>query len=274
MSFHLSRFTLPLPLVAITLGVAIPAEAASFAGASVKAALFDFNLPALNTNTFAQSDSFSDAGNAGFVFNTSDASALFFQDPADISNITFGTSDGDGTHYVGSTQGSTEVFGTFRVEDLFSFNFETVLDLAYAIDRPGRESAKAAGGVQFSLFSSPDANNLGSLVDQFSLAGLVSTGGPDVLDSFSSGSFALAAEDCSSLAKSCRVQTGDDFASVAFSVLKGTYNRSFLAPTYLTLVETKYSSTHVQVPEPGAIIAVLFAGSIMVRRRSSFRASL
>ena len=248
----------------------MPAQASSFTRAGVNTTLFNFNTAALNTNTFAKTDAFSQAGDAGAVFNVNDAAALFTQDPAYLENFTLGQSNGSGTSYLGLTEGSTEALGQFFVEDLFSFHFDALLDLAYAVDEPGRESAEAAAGVRFSLFASSDLNDIGTLADEFSFSGNVSTGNEDFLSLFNSPHLFFEIEDCSpSSTGSCSFQAADDVSGVVFTSIQGNYNRNFQGPTYLTLFETKFSGTRVKVPEPGVTVALLFVGVIMVRRRYS-----
>lgn len=268
MPLRVARLALSLPLTAIALNFASPAKAASFAGANAEAQLFNFNVAALSTNTFADTDAFSNSGDFGAVLNFNDANITFLQDPARLDNVVVGTSEGSGTNYLGRTEGSTEALGQFRVDDLFSFQFDTGLDLAYSIDDPIKESAEAAGALNLSLFSSSEPDQLGALVDQFSLTGNVSTDGKDFLNLSSSPNFSFALEDCPAIpSESCRLRTENEISGQAFANIGGIYERQFKAPSYLTLIETKFSGTLVQVPESSMTLALLLGGATLLWKR-------
>lgn len=268
MPLRVARFALSLPLTAIALNIVNPVQAATFAGANVEAQLVNFNVPALSTNTFADTDAFSNSGDFGAVLNFNNASIDFLQDPARLDNVVVGTSEGDGINYLGRTESSTEALGQFWVDDLFSFKFDTVLDLAYSVDDPMKESAEAAGTLNLSLFSSSEPGQLGTLVDQFSLNGNVSTDNSDFLDLLNSSSFSFALEDCPAIpSKSCRLQTENEISGQAFANIGGIYERQFQTPSYVTLIETKFSGTLVQVPESSMTLALLIGGATLLWKR-------
>ncbi|MDY6939187.1 MAG: hypothetical protein SWY16_16145 [Cyanobacteriota bacterium] len=259
-------FLLAAPIVAGST-LSTPTLAATFASSDSAVNLFNFsqapasgsfsldadaqafNLGVLDPgSTFDGGDSVSSSAGSGSIFAGAEANAtlLFNEDPAEAFNNTSNFIEGNGREYSVFTNSSAQVIGNFFLEtpSLFSFDFEISSILDIAIDDLATEKARASSDISFAIFGGTSQSDL-TLLDAFSISALLNTRQPDQNTTIqaSSNNFNFSQQSGSSFGSSQMEE------SIAFFV-EGSYERSFNAPTYLTVVEVKNGNAAVEVPEP------------------------
>ena len=279
-------FVLAAPIIAGSTLNATPTLAATFASSSSTANLFDFSHTpvsgSLSVNADAQGfsldgfdpgstidngDSISSSAGNGSIFANADASGalIFDEDPAEAFNSTTSEVGGDSREYLFLAQSQAEVVGNFFFDtaSLFSFDFIISSLIDTQIDNPLSEFVGAGANISFAIFGGTSQSNQ-SLLDTFSLSALLFSQGPDVGTTLqqSSNNFdvdVFADEDFGDS------QTEESI----FFFAEGSYQRSFDANSYVTVVEVKNNAAAVAVPEPFAssiAISLLVMGGTMGMR--------
>ncbi|HIK30423.1 MAG TPA: PEP-CTERM sorting domain-containing protein [Oscillatoriales cyanobacterium M59_W2019_021] len=188
------------------------------------------------------------------VAATVEASAFFSTIAPVASNRLSATAIGDrGTNARGIAQGTSTVLGNFFIDrqpgnEVFSFDFNLSSLLQAVVENPQREQARATANISFLLLGGANENDR-TVLDFFSFSSKLTKTENFLENSYStqkSSNFAFDFFDNSS-----------DSNSNTINIL-GSYQRSFQAPTYLTLVEVKQGNATTNVPEP---ISTLGAGA-------------
>jgi len=275
------------PILASSVFVASPSIAATFSSAEASVFIENFSQTpndigtSTQTNTVAIVPTRSDgnSGNEQNVLSSSirnatnanaKADAVFFGDhPAFAANSIFSNAFGEGQNFFGLAQSEASVLGRFFLApepdatESFSFDFTAFFDL----ETSGVQS-KAVADISFLVLGGTDPNYANQTVfDFFSVSGELKTTGQDNLfsveasDNFTLNTFLPSGEFGWDLE--------EEFASV---VARGSYEREFRRPTYLTLVEAKRTEVTVQAPEPTSILGLLaFAGLLRLTCRCKRR---
>lgn len=251
---------LATPVMASSMLVASPSQAATFGSSEATFNIENFNRNPLGirtitdtvTNVISTDRQVNANANANANFQVYPNSALTF-----ASNSSTSKAQGQGVSYLGEGQSFAGVIGyDFVVQpgETFSFDFDGRLDLKTSIDNPTAENATANGLLEFALYDS----QTNSLLDSFTIAGNLATpGNNDALEIKQSSSTTL--------------DPGQTFYNTSFggtqeiaqADVKGKYSRTFDKPTYLTLVETKTNQVRVQAPEPSTVLSLLFGCGIL-----------
>ena len=248
-------FLLATPVMASSMLVALPSQAATFGSSEATFNIENFNRNPLGIRTIT--DTVTNAiSTDGQVNANADANANFEVDPNPAltfaSNSSVSEAQGQGVSYLGEGQSFAGVIGyDFLVQpgETFSFDFNGLLDLKTSIDNPTAENATANGLLKFELYD----NENNSLLDSFTIAGNLATpGNDDALDLKQSSSITL---DPGQTSYNTSFGGTQEFAQAA---VKGNYSRNFDKSTYLTLVETKTNQVRVQAPEPSTVLGLLF----------------
>lgn len=277
------------PILASSVFAASPSMAATFAAAEANVFIENFSQTPLdanvstNTNTVAITPMGSDInsgnpenGMSSSISNAADAraeaNAIFFTDePAFAANSILSNAFGEGQNFFGLAQSEASVLGRFLLNPepdgtkSFSFDFTTLFDLATS----GVQS-KAIADISFFVLGGTDPNHTNQTVfDFFSVSGELKTIGQDNIfsveasDNFTLNTFLPSGE--------FGLDLEEEFANV---VARGSYQREFRGPTYLTLVEAKRTEVTVQAPEPTSILGLLaFGGLLRLTCRSKRRTS-
>ncbi len=267
------------PLVATSMLASSPALAATFAGSFGDLIFTNFN------RENAAFEAINDA-NASAETNADDSIADFRNfsrtnaepTPLEISNIAESLVFGEGSSYNASAETMPRFFANFDVSrnDTLSFDFTTILDLEASVDKPGVETASAAGDIAFYLLDTTgistenrfdflnstqlEANQIGqnNILEFFTLAANID---------------ALGKKNFFNNTKSPNINLTSDFSnysveeindlgrSQAFStsLFEGSVERFFEEDRNITLLAFKNTKSNVKVPESGTSLwSVLF----------------
>lgn len=267
------------PLVATSMLASSPALAATFAGSFGDLIFTNFNrenaaFEAIN-DANASAETNSDDSIADFRnFSRTNAEPT----PLEISNIAESLVFGEGSSYNASAETMPRFFANFDVSrnDTLSFDFTTILDLEASVDKPGVETASAAGDIAFYLLDTTgistenrfdflnstqlEANQIGqnNILEFFTLAANID---------------ALGKKNFFNNTKSPNINLTSDFSnysveeindlgrSQAFStsLFEGSVERFFEEDRNITLLAFKSTKSNVKVPESGTSLwSVLF----------------
>ncbi len=279
-------FLFAAPIVAGSTLSAAPTLAATFASSSSTANLFNFSQSplsgSLSVNADAQGfsldgfdpgstidngDSVSSNAGSGSIFANADSSgALIFDvDPAEAFNTTTSEVGGDSREYLFSAQSDAQIVGNFFLDtaSLFSFDFVISSLLETDIDNPLSEVANASANISFSIFGGTSQSNQ-TLLDTFSVSALLQSQGADVGTTLqqSSNNFDIDVVADENFGDS---QTEEFIAFFA----EGSYQRSFDANSYVTVVEVKNNQAAAAVPEPfepSIVLSLLLTGGAIGMR--------
>jgi hypothetical protein len=255
------RIALTFPLLASVVLTALPGRAATFATAQAELTLFNFSHDPIRadafTDTLTESQSedngaISEAKADALALAADDRNSTFFQ------NRTIASAAGEGLRYSAIGQSIAVVNGyDFLVpaDTFFSFDFSGLFDIFARTENLSTEQASAEGRIQIDLFggAQPGAQ---SLIESLTLFGR---------------------SDRASGRTEFSLNYGDGFdASYARrpnGEFNGRFQRQFLRPTYLTLVESKYQiaqvsrNVPVQVPAPSLVLALGIVAIKLRKRR-------
>lgn len=259
---------LATPVMASSMLIASPSQAATFASSEATFNIENFNRNPLGIRTIT--DTVTKAiSTDGQVNANANANANFEVDPnfalTFASNSSTSESKGQGVSYLGEGQSFAGVIGyDFLVQpgETFSFDFNGLLDLKTSIDNPTAENATANGLLKFELYDT-EGN---TLLDSFTIAGNLATpGNDDALDIKQSNSITLNPRQSSYNTSFGGTQ------EIAQAAVKGNYSRTFDQSTYLTLVETKTNQVRVKAPEPSTVLSLLFGCGILAMTKKRKR---
>ncbi|MGB3651849.1 MAG: hypothetical protein WBA41_11655 [Rivularia sp. (in: cyanobacteria)] len=271
------------PIVATSMLASSPTLAATFAGSFGDLTFTNFNRE--NAAFEAINDANTDA-----VTNADDSIADFHNfsrtnaepTPLKISNIAESLVFGEGSSYEASAETMPRFFANFDVSrnDTLSFNFTTILDLEASVDKPGVETASAAGDIAFYLLDTTGIstenrfNFLNStqldplqiaqnnILEFFTLAANIDAlGRIDFFNNTNSQNINLTSdfsnysvEEINNLGRSQAIST---------SLFEGSVERFFEEDRNITLLAFKNTKSNVKVPEPTTSLwSILFAGLI------------
>jgi hypothetical protein len=259
-------FLMTAPLVATSTLSAAPTQAATLASAfgDLHFTNFSKNFATVDSDNDADTSGSADGGLAT-VFNQ----AVVETDDAEA--WTYATSEvtGESRNYSASAQTLSTIVGNFLVDagNVFSFNFQSFLDMESVIDEPSFEKASSITDISFSLYDTSDISEsalpgfLDNLLSNptsikknplafFSLAGnLNNPGKDDFLTSKKSDNIIFKIED-----SDFNFGGNYEFASAFFA---GSFQHRFNTKANLTLVASRRTEARVAAPEPGATMALL-----------------
>ena len=269
------------PIVATSLLASSPSLAATFSGSFSELSFTNFNQEnaAFEAINDANSSTETNADDSIADFrNSSETNAE--PTPLDIFNIAESLTFGEGSSYSAFAETMPRFFANFDVSgnDTLSFDFTTILDLEASVDKPGVETADAAGDIAFYLqdttgistekrFDFLDSTQLDSalisqnnILEYFTLAANIDAiGKTDFINHNKSKNINLTSD----LSISDVEKVNDLGRSRAFStsLFEGSVERYFERDTNVTLLAFKNTKSKIQVPEPGTSLwSVLFAG--------------
>lgn len=271
------------PIVATSLLATSPALAATFASSFGELTFTNFNQES------AAFEAIND-GNASAETNADDSIADFrnFSEtnaeptPLDISNIAESLAFGEGSSYEAFAETMPRFFANFDVKsnETLSFDFITVLDLEATVDKPGIETATAAGDIAFYLLdttgSSPESRfdflnstqlepnliNQDNILEYFTLAANIDAlGRIDSFDNTKSKNINLTSDFSFSNVE--EINDSGRSQAISTSIFEGSLERFFERDSNVTLLAFKNTKSNVKVPEPATNIwSVLFAGLV------------
>ena len=271
------------PLVASSMLASSPALAGTFASSFGDLIFTNFNrenttFEAIN-DANASAESKSDDSVADYQnFSRTDAEPS----PLEISNIAESKVYGEGSSYDAFAETMPRFFANFDVNrnDILSFDFTSILDLEASVNKPGIETANAAGDIAFYLldttgisienrFNFLDSTQLDSnqisennILEYFTLAANIDASGKiDFFNHTKSENINLTSdyshssvEEINDLGRSQAIST---------SIFEGSVERYFEENRNITLLAYKNTKSNVKVPEPRTSFwSVLFAGLI------------
>ena len=247
---HLLCFVTPLVTGCVL--ATSPSLAATLASSGARLTIDNFSHNPQKVKTLTDTDTFTIALSDGSVTAEANANSIAKFDPSEpptrFSNFSWSETSGEGNNYFGLAQSQAGVIAydfLVRKDETFSFDFNGFLGLATSIDEPQSETASAAGELSFQLYDS----NSGSLLDNFTLAGNLTTPGRgDFLDIENSTNITFNPSETSF------ERSFGGRQEAANASINGQFSRIFDSLTALTLVEVKTNQASVQVPEPGNII--------------------
>ncbi len=270
------------PFIATSMLATSPALAATFAGSFGELTFTNFNrentaFEAINdANAFAETKS--DDSRADFKnFSRTNAEPT----PLDISNIAESLVFGEGSSYDASAETMPRFFANFDVSrnDTLSFDFTTILDLEASVDKPGVETASAAGDIAFYLL---DTTGI-SPEDRFDLLNSTQLdpsqiGQNNILEFFTLAANidALGKNNFFKNTNSQNINLTSNFSNysveeinnlgrkaISTSLFEGSVQRYFEQDRNVTLLAFKNTKSNVKVPESGTSLwSVIFAGLI------------
>lgn len=224
-------------------------------------------LTASSTKTFTRTISGSTDGSSSVAIATADA--IFDAFPTaqainTISNTTFTTNNLSSA----LAESEASIIGDFVIapEEAFSFDFFGFIDLLSVTEDPD-ETATAALGTQYSIFSTEEDDTAVSEIDFLNLFGQINT--PEGADDLGVTSSEAVTIDFLEIDNT----TGPDKSIESISIqVAGSYERVFDKATNLTLAELKIgtaeSGTSQEVPEPAsALVWMLGMGGAMLLAR-------
>ena len=264
-----------LPTLA-TAAIATPSvQAATFSLSETQIDFFDFSSPEATDLTVTTNTNAVTVATQGQVAAQANAEAVFLDSPPIAGNFANSTVSGSGTDYWGTAQSDASVTGRFAVKNSFSFSFQALLNLYSSVDDATAESTRASGEVLFQLFDSTNPQKL-TLLDTFSLSGALDSTSPhDFLKTASSPYLTL-------FPTSNITQSFGGNQEFATATIEGVYQRTFTAPLFITLVESKRSQTDASapvnagaVPEPFTILGTMISigYGVVLKRRRAIRSS-
>jgi hypothetical protein len=270
------------PFVATSMLATSPTLAATFAGSFGDLTFTNFNrenaiFEAINdANTNGEtnaSDSIADFHN----FSRTNAEPT----PLKISNIAESLTFGEGSSYEASAETMPRFFANFDVSrnDTLSFDFTTILDLEASVNKPGVETANAAGDIAFYLLDTTemstenrfdflnstklDSNQISQnkILEYFTLsASIDALGKIDYFNNTKSQNINLTSdysisnvEEINNLGRSRAFST---------SLFEGSVERYFEQDSNITLLAFKNTKSNIKVPDETSFWSILFAGLI------------
>ncbi len=269
------------PIVATSMLASSPALAATFAGSFGELTFRNFNqenaaFEAIN-DANASAETNSDDSIADFR-NSSETNAE--PNPLEISNIADSLAFGEGSSYHAFAETMPRFFANFDVKsnDTLSFDFTTILDLEASVDKPGVETANAAGDIAFYLLDTTgtsaenrfdflnstqlEPNQIGqsNILEYFTLAANIDAlGRTDFINNTQSKNIDISSDFSFSNVE----EIGDSGRSQAIStsLFEGSVERFFEQDRNVTLLAFKNTKSNVKVPEPKTSLwSVLFTG--------------
>jgi hypothetical protein len=270
------------PFVATSMLATSPTLAATFAGSFGDLTFTNFN------RENAIFEAINDANTNG-VTNASDSIADFHNfsrtnaepTPLKISNIAESLTFGEGSSYEASAETMPRFFANFDVSrnDTLSFDFTTILDLEASVNKPGVETASAAGDIAFYLLDTTemstenrfdflnstklDSNQISQnkILEYFTLsASIDALGKIDYFNNTKSQNINLTSdysisnvEEINNLGRSRAFST---------SLFEGSVERYFEQDSNITLLAFKNTKSNIKVPDETSFWSILFAGLI------------
>ncbi len=271
------------PILATSLLASSPTLAATFAGSFGDLTFTNFNrenaaFEAIN-DANASAETNSDDSVADFKnFSRTNAEPT----PLDIFNIAESLVFGEGSSYKASAETMPRFFANFDVSgnDTLSFDFTTILDLEASVDKPGVETASAAGDIAFYLLDTTgiSIDNRFDLLNSTQLDPL-QIDQNNILEFFTLAANidALGKKNFFNNTKSQNINLTSDYSNysveeinnlgrsqaISTSLFEGSVERFFEKDKNITLLAFKNTKSNVKVPESGTSLwSVLFAGLI------------
>ncbi len=253
------RLTWTFPVIATVVLTALPGRTATLASGEAELALFNFSHDPLRTAVLTDSLTESQSEDDGAI---SDADAVALALAADgakptlFQNRTIASAAGVGLRYRAIGQSLAIVNGyDFLVPagNTFSFDFNGLFNIFARTDGLSTEQASAEGQIQIDLFGGATPGGQ-SLIESLTLFGRTDRG---------SGRTQFSLDYTDGFDASYARRNGK---------FDGYFQRQFLNPTYLTLVESKYQIAQVsrdvpvQVPAP-SLVPALGIVAIKLRKR-------
>lgn len=271
------------PIVATSLLASSPSLAATFSSSFSELTFTNFN------QENAAFEAINDA-NASTETNADDSIADFRNfsetnaepNPLEISNFAESLTFGEGSNYSAFAQTMPRFFANFDIgrNETLSFDFTTVIDLEAAVDKPGVETADAAGDIAFYLLDTTgttpenrfdflnstqlDSNQISqnNILEYFTLAANIDAlGKVDSFNNTKSQNIVLRSDNNFSGVE----EIGDSgrIRAISTSLFEGSVERFFEEDRNVTLLAFKNTKSNVKIPEPSTNFwSVLFAGLI------------
>ena len=281
------------PFITTWMLATAPTLAATFAGSFGELTFTNFNRE--NTSFEAINDA-----SASAATNASDSIADFQNfsrtnaepTPLKISNIAESLTFGEGSSYEASAETMPRFFANFDVSrnDTLSFNFTTILDLEASVNKPGVETANAAGDIAFYLLDTtgisienrfdflnstqlePNQVSQNNILEFFTLAANIDAlGKNNFFDNNKSQNIDISSNFSNSSVEEIDGLGGSQAISTSF--FEGSVERFFEQDSNVTLLAFKNTKSNVKVPESGTSLgSVLFAVLIIVGMRAKNKA--
>ena len=271
------------PIVATSLLASSPSLAATFSGSFSELSFTNFNQEnaAFEAINDANSSTETNADDSIADFrNSSETNAE--PTPLDIFNIAESLTFGEGSSYSAFAETMPRFFANFDVSgnNTLSFDFTTVLDLEASVDKPGVETADAAGDIAFYLLDTtgisaesrfdflnstqlePNQISQDNILEFFTLAANIDAlGKVDFFDNTKSENINLTSD--LSFSNVEEINDSGRTNAISTSLFEGSVERFFEQDTNVTLLAFKNTKSNVKVPEAGTSFwSVLFAGLI------------
>lgn len=256
---HCLQFTKQLllvitPLLASSMLVTSPSQAATFASSEGQFEFSGFSQSPSRVLTNAESNTFT-LGQGGSAIANAQTYALFEKLPAQAFNFSSSVASGENKGYLGEVQSQTSVVGIFDVKanSDFSFDFAGNLNLLTSIDNPSLENARASGDITFALLDTANNNNI---LEFFSLSGnLITKGDEDFIGYEKSDNVILK--------NLVPVSSFDERQESVTASVEGFVKRSFASQTNLALIKVKKNKVTVKTPEPSTSLAFLLSSGVL-----------
>ncbi|MDY6901664.1 MAG: hypothetical protein SWZ49_26830 [Cyanobacteriota bacterium] len=271
------------PVVATSLLATSPALAATFAGSFSDLTFTNFN------RENAAFEAINDA-NASTETNADDSIADFrnFSEtnaeptPLEIFNVAESLTFGEGSSYNAFAETMPRFFANFDIgrNETLAFDFTTILDLEVAVDKPGIETANAAGDIAFYLLDTtgtspenrfdflnstqlePNLISQDNILEYFTLAANIDALGKiDFFNHNQSQNINLISDY--SISNVEEINDSGRSRAISTSLFEGSVERFFERDRNVTLLAFKNTKSNVKVPEPATSFwSVLCAGLI------------
>ncbi|MEM9927023.1 MAG: hypothetical protein AAF915_25320 [Cyanobacteria bacterium P01_D01_bin.50] len=258
-----------------------PTSAATFAASFSELTFTNFNREYIAFEAINDSDSSADTNADDSIADFQNSSTTNAEpSQEEIFNVAESLVSGEGSSYNARAETMPRFFANFDVSrnDTLSFDFTTIIDLEASVDKPGVETASAAGDIAFYLLDTTGTSpeNRFDLLNSTQLdSNLISQN--KILEYFTLAANidALGRIDLINNTKSPNIDISSDFnhysvevinnlgrsRAISTSLFDGSVERFFEEDRNITLLAFKNTKSNVKVPESGnSLWSVLFAG--------------
>ena len=274
------------PVIATWMLSSAPVLAATLAGSFGELTFTNFNQESTEVGAINEAE--------GSAKSNSDDSVADFQNfsitnsdlegSKEISNVADSLVFGEGSNYTASAKTAPRFFANFDVDsnETLSFNFTAYLDVEASVDKPGVETANAAGNISFYLVDTTgtsadnrldflnstqlDPNQIpqNNILESFTVAASTDALGNSSTSNTSSQNVNFSSNSSNNVSGSQAINS---------SFFEGSVERSFKEDKNVTLVAFKNTKVKVKVPEPQtALGSILFAALIVIAMRARKKA--
>ncbi|MEO1373737.1 MAG: hypothetical protein AAFW70_05300 [Cyanobacteria bacterium J06635_10] len=258
-----------------------PTSAATFAASFSELAFTNFNREYIAFEAINDSDASANTNADDSIADFQNSSTTNAEPSGEeIFNVAESLVSGEGSSYNAHAETMPRFFANFDVSrnDTLSFDFTTIIDLEASIDKPGVETASAAGDIAFYLLDTTGTSpeNRFDLLNSTQLD-LDRISQNKILEYFTLAANidALGRINFFNNTKSPNIEISSDFSyanvevinnlgrsrAISTSMHEGSVERFFKEDRNITLLAFKNTKSNVKVPESGTSLwSVLFAG--------------